>query len=249
MTDHDTTSGLDEALRAGEALGLEVIPGIELSADYPREMHILGLFIDAHSPALTEAMESLQEFRAVRNQKMIDNLSRQGFSLTAEDVLRHKPEGTLASLGRIHMALALVEKGYAETVKEAFAQHLTGGSEAYVSRQKFTPRECLDLIHIAGGYAFLAHPVYSEKEPDRLESLISQLKQWGLDGLECLHSEQDAAFSELCFSLCHRYGLMASGGSDFHGSNKPHVKLGQAHGGRYIESHLLDDIKRNIGLD
>lgn len=249
VTDHDTTAGLDEAMLAGESLGLEVIPGIELSADYPREMHILGLFIDPHSPSIAAALENLQEFRAERNQKMIDNLRRQGFDLTAEDVLHHKPGGTLSSLGRIHMALALVEKGYAKTVKEAFSQYLTGGSEAYVSRQKFSPRECLDLIHSAGGSAFLAHPIYSEKEADRLEALVAKLKHWGLDGIECLHSELDADFSELCFALCQRYGLMASGGSDFHGANKPHVKIGQACGGRYIESHLLDDIKRNIGLD
>lgn len=249
VTDHDTVSGLGEALEAGESVGVEVIAGIELSADYPREMHILGLFLDPHSAALAKAMDSLQEFRAQRNQKMIQNLAAQGFTITADDCLRQKPGGTLAGLGRIHMALALVEKGYAETVKDAFADFLTGGSEAYVARQKFSPRECIGLIHGAGGYAFLAHPIYSENDTARLEALVQSLKESGLDGLECLHSEQDEAFSEVCFALCERYGLMASGGSDFHGANKPHVKIGQAYGGKYIESHLLGDIKRRIGLD
>lgn len=249
VTDHDTVAGLDEALEAGESMGVEVIAGIELSADYPREMHILGLFLDPHAPVLAEAMESLIAFRAQRNQKMIENLAAQGFDITADDCLRQKPGGSLAGLGRIHMALALVEKGYAETVKDAFAKYLTGGSEAYVARQKFSPGECIKLVHDAGGYAFLAHPIYSESNIERLEQLVTKLQEIGLDGLECLHSEQDEAFSEVCFSLCKRYGLMASGGSDFHGLNKPHVKIGQAGGGKYIESHLLDDIKRQIGID
>lgn len=246
ITDHDTVSGLDEGIAAGEDVGVEVIAGIELSANYPREMHILGLFIDHHSPALTNKLESLKQYRAERNAKMIDNLASQGFIISYDDVLAFKPGSTLAGIGRIHMALALTKKGYAGSVSEAFSKFLTGGAASYVARQKFEPQECIKIIKDAGGYAFLAHPIYSEKEPQNLESLIVRLKDCGLDGVECMHSEQDEAFSDICLRLCRKYSLMVSGGSDFHGANKPHIQIGQVNGQRYIEAHVLDDIKRQI---
>ncbi len=248
ITDHDTVAGLDDGLAAGGDIGIEVIAGIELSADYPREMHILGLFIDHNSPALAKELDSLRQFRAQRNAKMIDNLIAQGFLLTYDDVLACKPGAALDGLGRIHMAVALVKKGYAATVEEAFLRYLTGGSAAYVSRQRFSPQECIALIKEAGGYAFLAHPVYSEKEQDALEDLLVTLKGFGLDGVECMHSEQDETFCDMCVALCRKHALMISGGSDFHGSNKPHIAIGQTGGARYVEAHVLDDIKRQAGL-
>jgi len=249
ITDHDTADGLDEGIAAGTAQGICVIPGIELSATFPREMHILGLFIDHNHPDFAAKSALLADFRAERNIKMIESLTEQGMPITVEEVLATKDGGTLADIGRLHLAIALVNNGYADDVKDAFARHLGGNSKAYVARQKLSPSECIELIKLIGGYAFWAHPVLSETDPDALEALLIELKGYGLDGVECYHSSHDLEYTELCLNLCAKHDLMISGGSDYHGANKPSVQIGQVLDEQYIDGHLLDDIKRKIGID
>lgn len=249
LTDHDTVSGIAEAMRAGEDIGLEVIPGIELSADYPREMHILGLFVDPASFQLQQACTRLYEFRAKRNRRMLEKMRTIGLAIDDSDVLRQKPGAEMESIGRVHMALALIQKGYATDVADAFDRYLGKGSAAYVERERFSPVACIDLIHAAGGYAFLAHPIYSENDPERLIALVSDLKKDGLDGVECFHSAMADVYSNRLIELCRQYDLMICGGSDFHGANKPRVKIGQAYGMRFIDAQVLKRIKQVIGMD
>jgi len=249
ITDHDSTAGLDEAIAAGGAMGLGVIPGIELSATFPREMHILGLFIDHHHPDFAAKSALLADFRAQRNIKILASLAKQGMPITAEDVLATKDGGSLADIGRMHLAIALVNKGFASSIRDAFTVHLSSHSKAYVARQKLSPKECIELIRHIGGYSFLAHPILLELSPDALEQQLLALKDYGLDGVECYHSAHDREYTEMCLHLCKKHDFMVSGGSDFHGANKPYVKIGQVLDGQYIDGHLLDDIKRKIGME
>lgn len=248
VTDHDTVDGLAAAQKAAQGLSIEVINGIELSADYPQELHILGYFIDPYAAILQGAVHQLQKWRGVRNGQMIDRLGELGFAITREEVLARKPGADMASIGRVHMALALVEKGYIATVQEAFDEYLTKTGKAYIERQRFSPKKSIEIIKQAGGYAFFAHPILTQKNPDKLGALIDELIGYGLDGIECYHTEMTEEFSNLCLSICHSHGLMVSGGSDFHGANRPEVTLGRVYGGQYVEADLLTEIKRKIGL-
>lgn len=247
ITDHDTIDGLEEGIKAGYDMGISVIPGVELSADYPKEMHILGLYIDYRDEALVKGLEWLGAHRAQRNEKMIESLISQGVDITLEEVLATKNGGSIADIGRAHLAVLLVSKGYADNLNHAFDKFLRSGSPAYIPRQRLEPRECIDVIKAAKGYTFLAHPLFSESDPYKLEELLLKLKNMGLDGVECFHSSHDYEFTQLCIGLCEKHGFMISGGSDFHGSNKPHVEMGQVLDGLYIEEQILTDIRQKIG--
>lgn len=248
VTDHDTVAGLEAAHKAAQGLSIEVVNGIELSADYPQELHILGYFIDPYAAILQGAVHQLQKWRGIRNGQMIARLCELGFDITPEEVLARKPGADMASIGRVHMALAMVEKGYIATVQEAFDKYLTKTGKAYIERQRFSPQKSIEIIKQAGGYAFFAHPILTVKNPDELAPLVDELIGYGLDGIECYHSAMTEEYSALCRSICAGRGLMVSGGSDFHGENRPEVKLGQVYGGQYIEADILLEIKRKIGL-
>jgi len=243
LTDHDTTAGLDEAKRAGLECGIEVIGGIEINADYDGEMHILGLFIDEKDPELSAAIGEMKNFRAVRNETMIHALSEMGFPITNEEVCALKKGGDLSNIGRIHMARLLVEKGLFKNVQEVFRDYLGTGCPAYFAKQRFSPQDCIRLIHKAHGLAFLAHPILIVPEEDRLRSLLSFLKSQGLDGVECLYSSHPPVYQHLCETICHKLSLLKSGGSDFHADNKPHIKIGHVFNEAPIPYKILQDIK------
>ncbi len=248
ITDHDTVAGFDEAKAASVGLDIEVIPGVEMSADFDGEMHILGLFVDPYAAILQGAMQDMRMWRAERNEHMISKLADLGIEICREDVLAKTHSGQMESVGRVHMALALVEKGVVADVGEAFSKYLMRTGEAYVPRKRFSPEKCIEIIKSSGGCAFLAHPVYSAKDIEELEVLVEKLMGYGLDGLECYHSAQDYAYSEGCLRICERHGLLVSGGSDFHGANKPEAQLGRAFDGKYIDFELLRRIKDRIEL-
>lgn len=243
LTDHDTIAGIAAAQAEADRVGIEFIPGIELSADFTTEMHILGYYIDPAHPALVEEIQNLKEFRAQRNIKMVEKLREQGFDVDVEYILAVTSCESAASMGRVHMAKALVEKGYCKTVKEGFEAYLTGGKPAYCGRQKLSPAECIALIHTSGGLAVLAHPYLLRLEPDALEAKLKELKACGLDGLECWYTEHDEAHTELFVSLAEKYGLAVTGGSDFHAGNKPHIQIGRIYGGKQLPYALLENLK------
>lgn len=248
VTDHDTVSGLGEAHAASEGLDIEVISGIEIGAQFDGEMHILGLFIDPYAAVLQGALQELMQWRAERNETMIQRICDMGIKITREDVLAQKQSGDMSSVGRMHMAAAIAANGYAGSPKEAFDRYLCKDGAAYVARKRFLPQRCIEIIKSSGGYAFLAHPIHLECDHGTLCKIIEELKEYGLDGVECYHSSHTYEFSEMCAGICRGCGLMISGGSDFHGANKPDVKLGQAGEGQYIELDVLAEIKRRIGM-
>ncbi len=246
ITDHDSADGLEEAHSACEALGVEVIDGIEIGADYAGEMHILGLFTDPYAAVLQGAMQELKVWRAQRNEDMIQKLCSIGVSIGRGEVLELSG-GDMSSAGRVHMAHVIVQKGYTETLKEAFERYLGVGRAGYVPRRKFSPQKCIEIIKSSGGYAFLAHPILLGCGYDVLCEIIEELKGYGLDGIECYHSANTYEFSEMSAELCRANDLMICGGSDFHGANKPDVQLGRVGEGQYIEYDILSEIKRKIG--
>ncbi|MEE8204522.1 MAG: PHP domain-containing protein [Dehalococcoidales bacterium] len=212
LADHDNVDGIAEALEAAEKTpGLKVIPGVEISTDVPDgEVHVLGYFIDHTHPELLSALATMRDSRQTRARKMIDKLAGLGFPVDWQRVQDLAGDGTI---GRPHIAQALLEKGYISTFQEAFTRFLAWGGPAYVGRDKMTPQEAIILIRRAGGLAVLAHPFTS----NNTESLVAGLKEGGLAGLEAYYKNYTTGEISTLVSLADKYGLIATGGTDYHG--------------------------------
>lgn len=210
LTDHDTLSGVAEAQAAAAGTGLEVIPGAEVNSEGAwGDLHILGYCLDPESPLLKKRLEAMRDARLGRARKMLEKLGQMGMPLDWEEV-RALAAGE--SVGRPHVARALLNRGYVTSIQAAFDRYIANDGPAYVPRLRLTPAEVIEAIRTAGGVAVLAHPVHSSAV-----DLIPELVPLGLQGLEVYypgHSQRDV--QEL-LALCRRYGLLATGGSDFHG--------------------------------
>lgn len=245
LTDHDTTAGVSEFKRACTDLGIEAVGGVEISARYKTEMHILGLFIDENDVALNEKLNGLQQSRRNRNREMLALIKENGFDITEDDILGQSG-GTLHSMGRAHIARAFVQKGYADSVQDAFDKYLSKGQCCYIGRKLFSPEESIRMIKDAGGIAVLAHPYYITTDGDALYDLLERLKSMGLDGVESYYSKYPPEYRDLCMQMCQKLSLLPTGGSDFHADNKPDVELGKACGDEDIPYSLLDGLKRKF---
>lgn len=221
ITDHDTISGWEEAEKAGKIFGVEIIKGVELNTDWSGvEVHILGYEIDPSKTVLQDKLRELREARQIRIFKMIKKLQELGIPISKSEV----EEGSRGeSIGRPHIAQILVEKGIVSSQGEAFDRFLVPGAPAFVPRMKITPEEGIRLIRQGGGVAVLAHP--------GIHSVEKGLPQWikaGLQGIEVSHSEHSPAQEKKYKELAKKYGLLMTGGSDFHGEDrKPGVSLGK----------------------
>jgi predicted metal-dependent phosphoesterase TrpH len=224
LTDHDTIDGIDEALRAGRELGVEVIPGVEISAAFGGEsMHILGYFLDYRSGRLDERLAVLKQARASRNPKIIAKLNARGIPITMAQVARLSGGG---QVGRPHIARALFDGGFVRTIQEAFDIYLRHGGLAYVAKFRFQPEEALDMIREARGVPVLAHPFTLGVAPGVLENLLKELQAQGLAGIEVFYADHTPDQEAFYLKLSRELGLLITGGSDFHGLNKPEVSLG-----------------------
>lgn len=226
LTDHDTVAGVKEFKEKCLEIGVEPVSGVEISAKFRCEMHILGLFVDVENKELLEKLSTLENARSVRNKAMLERFAELGYDITEKDIVSQKEGGTLNNTGRSHMAEAMVRKGYVKDKDEAFREYLTKGKPAYVARITYSPAESIKIIKDAGGLAVLAHPVYITKDEAELRSLLTELKSYGLDGVESLYSGYSEEYTRLCLKLCEELDLIPTGGSDFHGANRPGVKLG-----------------------
>jgi predicted metal-dependent phosphoesterase TrpH len=210
ITDHDSVSGIAEAKDAGERLGITVVPGLEISTeDDSEEVHILGYFVDYQAGWFNKVLDELKTKREERIRKILKKLDNLGIKLQEEDVRAAASGG---SLGRPHVALALVNKGYVSSVLEAFRRYLANRAPAYVPRQHATPAQAVNIIRRAQGLAVLAHPAFI-----RDQRRITEYLRLGIQGIECWHSEQPPAVSRQYVKLAKRHGLVMTGGSDFHG--------------------------------
>ncbi len=250
LTDHDTTAGLAEAAAAAKRLRVTFVPGIELSADpgsvapsadddTPRTgtLHLLGYHVRHDDAGLAGLGERLRATRAKRNPEVVRKLQSLGVKIAYEDVLDAAgvPEhawgdddaidATGVIVGRSHIAQVLIAKGYVRSVHEAFAKYIGFGGAAHTRKDRLSAEEAIDAIHTAGGAAVLAHPVQLRLPGDLLEHAVARLADMGLDGIETRHSDHAPADTERFADYARRFGLITTGGSDYHGTRK-HVALG-----------------------
>ena len=232
LTDHDTTAGLDEAISHARGRGIEVIPGIEFSTEYKgRDIHILGLAIDWHSPVFESHIQDFVDSRIRRNRKMCENLSGAGIDISYEKLLAAFPGAVIT---RAHYARYLLEHGYVKSLPEAFDRYVGDHSPYFVPRQKVTPVQAVNLILQANGLPVLAHPTLYHMSGDALQTLVLQLKEAGLVGIEAVYSTYSAAEERQMRQLAAKNGLLISGGSDFHGANKPGLELATGYHGKLV---------------
>ncbi|HLK56978.1 MAG TPA: PHP domain-containing protein [Chthonomonadaceae bacterium] len=227
ITDHDTTAGIPEALEAGRRIGLEIVPGIELSVEYANgQCHILGLLIDPENRTLPERLREIQHNRATRNARIVERMRTEyGLDVTLDEI-KEVAGGKIVA--RPHFAKVLLAKGYVSTMQEAFDEYLAEGAKAYVPKDTLSSAEAIALIHRAGGVAVLAHPNNLKRDVEETEAEIRRMQSEGLDGIEARYSKHAPEDNTHYLALAERLGLLTSGGSDFHGpSVRPEVALGQ----------------------
>jgi len=241
ITDHDITTGIAEATAVGSELGIEVIPGVEISSILnDSELHILGYFVDPQDAEFNKRLATLRDSRHHRNPQIVERLQDLGIELTYEEV--RTIAGTDA-VGRPHIARCLIEKGVVSTAKEAFDRFLAEGRPAYVPRLLPPPAEAIRWINQAKGLAVLAHPTWVKTTRETLENLVRQLKTDGLNGVEVHYSTHTASQTRAYRNLANQLGLLITGGSDFHGITKPDIEVGIGRGSLHIPDTLLPTLK------
>ena len=246
ITDHDTVDGILALRRAaykppGE---IEVVAGIELSSEiFEQEIHILGYFVNPLKSGLTSALGHLKETREARNLQIIERLNTLGVAIGIDDL----PAGASRSLSRAHIAQALVERGYSQSINEAFSHYLSAKvGIAYIRRERLHYGDVIGLIHEAGGLAFLAHLNQITCKEDELYTMCKTLKQAGLDGIEGYYSEYGEDWQKMCAALMSQFHFLSSGGSDFHGAYKKGLQLGTGFGGLHVPYVVLERMKQAL---
>ena len=241
LSDHDCISGVQEAMDTGKTLGVEVIPAVELSAQSDTELHILGYFVDIHNKKLQETMAYALQVRDQRQEETCRKLQEQGFDITMEEA-RAEAHGSPV-LCRAHFAQIMVRKGYAESVKDAFARYLSVGCYAYSNRQALTGPEAVSLIREAGGIAVAAHLHLIKKPDEELKEYLKELIPYGLDGVEGYYTDYTPDMEQRYRSMAKELNLVISGGTDYHGANKPHISIGTGRGNLEIPYSVLDGLR------
>lgn len=241
LTDHDTTAGVKEAVAAGEKKGIEVIPGIEFSTEYHgKDIHIVGLFIDEDAPAFQAHLDKFVNARVERNRKMCERLRQDGIDISYEKLLEAFP-GSVITRG--HYSRYLLEHGYVKSLPEAFDRYLGDHTKYFVPREKISPADAVRLILEVKGIPVLAHPMLYHMGTEALTQLIRTLKDAGLVGIEAIYSTHSAGEERQVRQLASRFGLLVSGGSDFHGKSKPKLEMGTGYGKLFIPEDVLISIK------
>ena len=214
IADHDTVAGIDEALEASKKYGVETVPGVELSSEFEQsEVHILGYFIDWRDRKFNNELHKFQEARKVRAERILEKLHKLGINISHKEVAAIAGEGVI---GRPHIAEVLAKRGYVRTTNAAFAKYLAYGRPAYVPKYRLLPKIAIHMIHNIGGVAVLAHPVFAQAN-----SLLPDLVEFGLDGIEVYHSKHDSAKTEYYKKIAEDLHLLVTGGTDCHGANSP----------------------------
>ena len=241
LSDHDTVSGVDEAMATGREIGVEVIPAIELSAVSATETHSLGYFIDPHAPELVQALGRIRDIRVERLTETCAMLKSHAIDVSMEEVRAIAGGGVLC---RAHIAKIMTEKGYAESPRDAFNRWLNVGCPCYSETQAITDEEAISLIRAAGGDAYLAHLHLTKLPDDALDAFVARLTAAGLHGIEGYYTDYTAEMAEKYRALAKKHHLAISGGTDFHGSFKPHISIGQGLGNMEIPYTVLAEMKK-----
>lgn len=241
VTDHDTVSGIGQALEEGDRLGIEVIAGVEISVNFSTEMHLLGYFLNGRYEPILKTLEDLRERREERNPRIVNKLNELGFDITMEEVNGNAEGG---NVGRPHIARVLIEKGYVKSMDEAFEKYLGAGRPAYFKKDKLLPREGIAEITRSGGIPVLAHPFFIGLPYGQLDHLVGKLAGYGLKGIEAYYSWHTEEQTSSLLRIAAKHGILVTGGSDFHGSFKPDIEIGTGTGSLKVPYSLLTGLKQ-----
>lgn len=245
ITDHDIVDGISRAIEAATKLGIEVIPGVELSSRFnQQELHVLGYFFDWRDSTFRDHLAQQRRSRHVRNPQTIERLNALGLELSEEEV---KAKAGSDSIGRPHVAQVLVDKGYVQDTREAFDRYLKEGAPAYVPRMLSDTRDVIAWIRNAGGVPVLAHPTWTRCQGEPLYRLCACLKDAGLLGLEVFYSSHTRQQTSRYLELAKRLDLLVTGGSDFHGAANPGIQVGRGKGNLKVPDTLLEPLRRAGG--
>ena len=246
ITDHDSIDGSREALRIGIPPSFKFLTGVEISAAHPPfftgsgSFHILGYDIHLDHLALNQALSKLQDARKNRNPAILKLLNKLGFQISLEEVNQEVGEG---QLGRPHIAYAMVKKGFVASINEAFDKYLGNDGPAYVDKYRIECEQAIALIRAAGGVPVLAHPALLNIENDqKLDALLQNLMKTGLAGLEVYYPGHSSQKIQQYTELARKYGLLMTGGTDFHGSITPEIKMGSGKGTLFIPYLLYEKL-------
>jgi hypothetical protein len=251
LTDHDTVDGLDDAyfyadtLRKNGCVNVpEIIPGIELSTEYEgRDIHIVGLNIDYKDKDFSAYLQNFIASRERRNIKMCALLTEHGVDIKYENLAAEFPGSVIT---RAHYAKYMLNHGYIKSIKEAFDRYIGDRCPCFVAREKVTPAQAVQLILSAKGIPVLAHPILYRMSDARLDKLVSELKECGLIGIEAIYSTYNRSEERQIMELSKKYNLHISGGSDFHGANKPDIDLGVGYGNLNVPDSVWEELKATV---
>lgn len=245
LTDHDTVDGIEQAWVEGKKAGIEVIPGVEISTGQEPEIHILGYFSYEKYRNMDSTLKFIREKRKERNPQIISKLQDMDIDIDYEDVAR---ETGGEVMGRLHIARALCRKGYARDIQNAFECYLSEGKPAFAQRIKLTTKEGIWAISQAGGLPVLAHPIYLNRPAQQVEEFIHGLVPYGLKGIEVYYCENSVKETKFFERLAANLDMIPTGGSDFHGDNRPGVFIGRGRGNLEINYCILERIKSSLSV-
>jgi len=212
ITDHDTTDAIDRATEYAKKLGIEVIPGVELSSDLgDNEVHILAYFINPDNQELERYLEFFRTERVKRAERIVKKLNNLGFFVTMQDIMEKAKD---SAIGRPHIAQVMLEKGFVRTYYEAFNKYIGNGCPAYEKKVHISPRSAFKIISDSGGLSFIAHPGFMK------EAVLKELIEAGVDGIEVIHPSHSSQLIKFYKGIVNEYFLLESGGSDFHGGKR-----------------------------
>ena len=242
LTDHDTLEGIDEAAVAADRVGIELVPGVELSLDWDRGgMHLLVLWLAPEGGPLQDRLAELRVARNSRNARIVDRLNELGLEITLEEV---EHEAGTGSVGRPHIAAVMVRRGHVPDIRAAFDEYLGNGRPAYMSRDRLGPEEAIRLARQSGGVPVLAHAhTMGLDNVAEVEAMMRRLANAGLVGVECHYGSYDADERAGYVRMAARFGLLPSGGSDFHGTYKSEVALGTGSVGIGVPTEILEPLR------
>jgi len=247
LTDHDTTAGLGQFMEACSEFGITGVPGVEISIEVSSgTMHMLGYFIDSRNDSLENALKCIRKGREERNEEILKKLNALRVKLTFDDVKAFAAEDVI---GRPHFALAMVQKGYVASKELAFDLYLGKGKPAYTERYRMSAADSIEMIVNASGVAVLAHPFTLNLGQKALRELVKDMSGKGLKGIEVYYPEHDKEHIREYESLANEFGMVATGGSDFHGGLNPRIELGRGFGNIKIEDSVLEKLqkRRKVG--
>lgn len=242
LTDHDTLEGVPEAAEAAARLRIELVPGVEISCDWPEgAMHLAVLFLQPGPGPLQDALERVRSRRHIRNERIADRLRRLGVDISLDEV---SAEARVGVVGRPHFAAVLVRKGVVPDIPTAFDEYLGNGAPAYVDRERLSPEEAITLAHASGALPILSHPhTLRLNSAAEYASTYRRLAAAGLTGIEAYYGEYSPEHREELAATARSFGLVPSGGSDYHGTYKEGIELGIGRGDLHVPDSVLEELR------